>query len=389
MHTHPKFLYRVASPNARVFLVLILLSAVFVIGSISFAKLEEQRPPAPEPVQQSSSTAPQQSPVSRPVPWYRTPWALATYGLGVAGAIVFFVRRRTAVLAKRHESLEQVVAQRTEKVREQKQTLETYNRELLRTNQTLRRTVEEKSKLLGMAAHDLKNPLFGIRALSEIVLEADDLPSKHHRKLNLIRESADETLHLIDDLLASAAGSTQSELNEEDVDVAALVQWVVRSFEPQAQRKEQPLQCSVAEAPCTVQGDKRKLREAIGNLISNALKYSPPGQEINVIVEREQQTVQVAVVDTGPGLSESDQQRMFAPFQRLSAEPTGDEGSSGLGLYIVKKIADLHDGTIEVETVPGEGSTFALVLPATPPDASPVPETNPTDVEVEMQSSNA
>jgi len=174
-----------------------------------------------------------------------------------------------------------------------------------------------------VAAHDLKNPLFGIRALSEIVLENEDLSQQAERKLNLIRESAEDSLHLIDELLASAASSGQAGLDVEPVDVTALVQWIVRSFEPQAERKGQALHCSVPESACVVDGDKRKLQEAIANLVSNALKYSPPGETVDVFVRRRNGTVEVAVEDDGPGLSDMDRERMFAPFQRLGPTPTG------------------------------------------------------------------
>lgn len=312
-------------------------------------------------------------------PWYRGPWVLGAVGVGVAGLVALLVRWRMQALERRHKELEETVAERTREVQRRKRQLEVYNRELLRTNEALRQTIEEKSRLLGMAAHDLKNPLFGIRALSEILLETGGLPEKSERKLTLIRDSADDTLRLIEDLLATAATSGQTERAHRAVDLAALAPWVVRSFDPQADRKDQFLSCDVqTDAPCVVEGDKRKLREAIANLVSNALKYSPPGSEVEVHVDRRDDQVQVGVVDSGPGLSEIDQQRLFAPFQRLSAEPTGGEGSSGLGLYIVKQIIDRHEGTINVVTEPGEGSTFTVLLPAITPTSPPVPETDPS-----------
>lgn len=309
------------------------------------------------------------------VPWYHTAWAYVIYAGIAVGLIVGFVCWRMVSLRRTQRTLEHLVELRTTDVQSQKEQLEAYNRELLRANESLRETVEEKSRLLGMAAHDLKNPLFGIRALSEIVLETESLSAKSEKKLNLIRESADETLHLIDGLLTSAAASSQTGNDWEALDVAELVRWVVQSFEPQAVRKDQTIHCRVPEEASVVLGDKRRLREALNNLISNALKYSPPGEAVNVVVERDEEFVRVAVADAGPGLSEMDKERMFAPFQRLSARPTGGEGSSGLGLYIVKQIVELHDGSIEVETEPGKGSTFTLVLPTTRVDADPVPET--------------
>ena len=297
-------------------------------------------------------------------PWYRTVWAYALYALLMGGVVFGAVQLRSRQLAKRAQQLEAVIMRRTAEVKEQARQLEVYNTELVRSNEVLQETVEEKSKLLGVAAHDLKNPLFGIRALSEVLLERDGIDENVHRKLDLIRASADETLKLINDLLASAASSAQARAEMEVIDAGALAEWVVHSFQHQADRKDQRLTCSVPSTPCIVEADKRKLREAMNNLISNAIKYSPHGAPILVRVDRDGDTVYFSVEDRGPGLSRDDKQRLFAPFQRLTPEPTGDEGSSGLGLYIVKQIADLHDGDVTVETEVGEGSTFTLELPA-------------------------
>jgi len=370
--------------------ILAVLGSLMLGGGplLGAAGAETRTPPDVERTVQSPSSPAQSPERAAPTPpdatpWYRTPWAYVGYGVGATGLVVLLVRWRTAYLERRRQELEDVVAERTREVQHQAQQLEAYNRELLRTNEILRQTVEEKSRLLGMAAHDLKNPLFGIRALAEIVLETEALSEKTERKLTLIRDSANETIGLIDDLLSMAANAAQRESDCQDVDLAALSQWVVRSFDPQAERKQQDLSCVLlADEPCVVEGDKRKLREAISNLVSNALKYSPPGEDVTVRVDRRDDAVHVAVEDDGPGLNEKDQQRMFVPFQRLSAEPTGDEGSSGLGLYIVKQIVETHDGEIEVDSVPGEGSTFTLVLPATASDGAAVPEGEPTDVEL-------
>jgi signal transduction histidine kinase len=296
-------------------------------------------------------------------PWYRTTGAYMLYGLLFVGLIVGVVQWRTAHLGRRKEWLERVVAQRTAEVKEQARQLEAYNDELLRSNEELQVAVEEKSKLLGVAAHDLKNPLFGIRALAEVLLDRANLTDNVSRKLNLIRQSADETLRLINNLLASAASSGQSRLDRETIDVAAMAEWITHGFQPQAERKDQQLHCSIPSTPCVVEGDKRKVREAMNNLISNAIKYSPHGAPIYVEVDRSSDEVLFHVRDEGPGLSEEDQQRMFAAFQRLTPSPTGDEGSSGLGLYIVKRIVELHGGEVLVDSELGGGSTFTIVLP--------------------------
>jgi signal transduction histidine kinase len=271
---------------------------------------------------------------------------------------------RSAHLQARARRLEQLVDRRTAEVQEQAEQLEQYNRALQQSNRELNETLEEKSELLGVAAHDLKNPLFGIRGLAEVMLEDSDLEEGDHRKLKLIYESADETLMLINDLLDSAAASSgQVNLDLELIDLCEVAEWVVRRFEPQAERKDQHLTFIPTEADCTVHADEEKLREAMTNLVSNAVKYAPLGSRVEVEVRRSDGEVQFLVRDEGPGLSPKEQKNLFAPFQRLSPQPTGGESSSGLGLYIVKQLVDLHEGRVAVDSEQGEGSTFMLALP--------------------------
>jgi signal transduction histidine kinase len=112
-------------------------------------------------------------------------------------------------------------------------------------------------------------------------------------------------------------------------------------------------------------GDHDRLREAVDNLVSNAIKYSPPGAGIDISLDRDDGHASIKVRDRGPGLSPEDMGRLFGRFQRLSAKPTGGESSTGLGLSITKQIVDLHGGTIKVSSDgPGTGSTFEIVLPA-------------------------
>jgi signal transduction histidine kinase len=108
------------------------------------------------------------------------------------------------------------------------------------------------------------------------------------------------------------------------------------------------------------------MREAIDNLISNAIKYSPIGGKIVVLVTHEQDNTIIRVADEGAGLSPEDLGRLFGRFQRLSAKPTAGESSTGLGLSIVKRIIDMHGGQVTADSAgPGQGSTFTVILPAT------------------------
>lgn len=240
---------------------------------------------------------------------------------------------------------------------------------------------DEASRRLATVVHDLKNPVLGIRRLAELILEQESLTENSRRKLTLIRSSAAEIMERLNDVLATPHDPSPMELALDPVDLAALTEAVVDQFQSHAEHKRQGLSCTVPSddaPPCVIEGDRQKLRDAVGNLVSNALKFSPPETDVSVQVKREPNAVRVSVTDQGPGLDADDAARLFRPFQCLTPTPTGEESSSGLGLYATKHVATLHDGTIDVETDLGVGSTFHLVFPARPPDtASDRPEAPP------------
>lgn len=217
--------------------------------------------------------------------------------------------------------------------------------------------------------HDLKNPILAIERLSSLLLEEEALSENTRRKLALIQSSAEEASGYLEELDLSSVPALPEKFFREPVDLGGLAQQVVESFRTHAEYKDQELRCETSDEECRVIGDAVRLREAMNNLVSNALKYSPHGATVEVRVERCGESVCFSVSDDGPGLSDTEQQRLFEPFQRPGPQPTAGEGSSGLGLYIVKEIVDRHGGEIEVETVEGVGSTFTLVFPAVPQSA--------------------
>ena len=168
--------------------------------------------------------------------------------------------------------------------------------------------------------------------------------------------------HLISDAMADAFDIT---IRREPVDVAALVSDVAEANQPLAVNKQQTI--TVAAPPNIVtMCDTDRIREAIDNLVSNAIKYSPIGGKITVTVTHEDDNTVIRVADEGAGLSPEDLGRLFGRFQRLSAKPTAGESSTGLGLSIVKRIIDMHGGEVTAESAgPNKGSTFTIVLPAT------------------------
>jgi signal transduction histidine kinase len=267
-----------------------------------------------------------------------------------------------------YEQLQQANAGLEERVRQRTRELTQANERLAAQSEQLRHANRFKSEILGTVAHDLKNPLGVILGRAEMLselLDAKPLPKEAaDAQIAHIRESAKRLTAMVDTLIADAmSDALDIRIRREPIDLSRLVAEAAAANRPLAERKEQTIR--LAQAPdVTVMGDEDRLGEAIDNLVSNAIKYSPKGAAIDVTVERRDGQVSVAVRDRGPGLSREDMSRLFGRFQRLSAQPTGGETSTGLGLSIAKRIVELHGGTIEATSEgQGKGATFEILLP--------------------------
>lgn len=235
--------------------------------------------------------------------------------------------------------------------------------------------------------HDVKSPLLAIRRLTETVMEREDTLSEDvQRKLRLIHDAAVEASSVLEDLELSSDSDTpkKAEPFPEPVDMARIAGEVVQGFRPHAEYKDQALHYTVSQARNSddylIMGEPEQLREAMNNLVNNALKYSPLGEVVEVRVSRVGETVRFSVKDNGPGLTERDKDLLFEPFESAEPEPTGGETSTGIGLYIVDQIVEAHDGEVEVESEKGEGSTFTLRFPAVHGPTSPAWSSDRTQV---------
>jgi len=265
-------------------------------------------------------------------------------------------------LHEANTQLEDRVAQRT-------RALMQANRRLSAQWLRLQRANGFKNEILGTVAHDLKNPLGVILGRTEMLTELISTGAPRETVLPQIDHIRDATKrlttmvdHLISDAMADAFDIT---IRREPVDVAALAGEVAEANQPLAVNKQQIITVSAPPNIVTM-CDTDRIREAIDNLVSNAIKYSPIGGKISVLVAHETGNTLIRVVDEGAGLSPEDLGRLFGRFQRLSAKPTAGESSTGLGLSIVKRIIDMHGGEVTANSDgPGKGSTFTIVLPAT------------------------
>jgi signal transduction histidine kinase len=265
-----------------------------------------------------------------------------------------------AQLEQANRDLERRVAERT-------QELTFANRRLEAQWERARRTNALQSEILETVAHDLKNPLSVIlgraEMLDELVGAGNLATDKLETQIVQIKGSARRLTEMVNQLMADAStGVLDISVRWEALDVAGLVRDVAESNRTLAARKGQDMSLAVPDRLMT-RGDPDRLREALDNLIGNAVKYSPLGGGIAVSVANEAGDPVIRVADSGPGFLPEDMARLFGRFQRLSAKPTGGESSTGLGLSIAKRIIDLHAGDISVETNHGQsGSTFVVRL---------------------------
>lgn len=244
------------------------------------------------------------------------------------------------------------------------------NERLALQREALRRANDFKNVMLGMVAHELKNPIGVILGRGEILgellaMDGADLEAMR-RQLERMVEPAKMMTRMIEQLLADAMNDAEDiVLAPQRFDLAALMQEVVAAQRPAAEAKGQTLGFT-AEGATVLIADPDRLREAIENLVSNAIKYTPLGGRITVSCRGGAEDVRLDVTDDGLGLSPEDRGRLFGRFQRLSAKPTAGEGSTGLGLSITRHIVALHGGSLGATSAgPGQGSTFSLTLPRT------------------------
>src|SRR6201995_5431257 len=264
-------------------------------------------------------------------------------------------------LNEANTQLEDRVAQRT-------RALMQANRRLSAQWLRLQRANGFKNEILGTVAHALKNPLGVILGRTEMLTELITAGSPKENVTAQVEHIRDATKrltsmvdHLISDAMADAFDIT---IRRESVDIAALVTEVAEANQPSAVNKQQSLTVT-ALANQMAMCDSDRMREAIDNLVSNAIKYSPIGGKISLAVDHDDDNTVIRVTDQGAGLSPEDLGRLFGRFQRLSAKPTAGESSTGLGLSIVKRIIDMHGGEVTATSPgPNKGSTFTVTLPA-------------------------
>lgn len=234
----------------------------------------------------------------------------------------------------------------------------------------LSRANAAKNRFLGMAAHDLRNPLASIRGMTEFMLDGTvgHLSPDQLELLGLIHQASQGMVTLVNDLLDVAtieAGELKLEISP--VVLSDLIAKSVMLNALESSRKKTQIVMDSCPVSAALLLDAAKIRQVIDNLLSNAVKYSPPGSVVRVSLQCSSGGAHIICVrDQGPGIPEGERDKLFKDFGRLSVRPTGGEKSTGLGLAICRKIVEAHGGTITAENFSG-GCEFRVTLPAPSP----------------------
>ncbi|WP_438039369.1 ATP-binding protein [Sorangium sp. So ce128] len=230
------------------------------------------------------------------------------------------------------------------------------------TAESLERQREAQFAFLGGVAHDLRNPLSALR-LSVGFLNDGGPPSEPRvqRTMALVGRQVDRLERMVGDLLdASQIEACKLDLRVEDRDLRELVQEAVELYRPVS--PGHPIELSLPDAPVLVRCDATRIEQVLNNLLSNALKYSPAGGQVDVAVHGGAGRAEIAVRDRGVGIDPADLGHLFEPFRRLKASAGAIPGT-GLGLAVAKRIVEAHGGRLLVESEPGAGSVFRVELP--------------------------
>ncbi len=248
------------------------------------------------------------------------------------------------------------------------------NMNLLRerlTNQkiVLEKLNRDKNELLGIAAHDLKNPIYSISMIAKVLRDDNSLNLEDVKEFSRdIITSADRMLELITQLLdINAIEDGKVKIAIENSDVNEVLQSVLSLYSDRAAAKKIQIHYARRVTDSFALFDSNALKQVLDNLISNAIKFSPFEKNVFVELSDNGKYKQIAITDEGPGMTEDDKRKLFGKFVKLSARPTADENSTGLGLSIVKKYVDAMNGSIRCESEYGHGASFILDLPAMVP----------------------
>lgn len=238
-------------------------------------------------------------------------------------------------------------------------------RELARKSAALERLSAEKSRLLAIAAHDLRNPLTVVTSYADLLKMDLELEGEPAMYVDEIARTARFMTELVEELLdASRLESGHVDLDLQEIDLIHAARHATTINRMRAERKEIAIRFDQqVDRPTVIRADPVKLRQIVNNLVVNAIKFSPSGSDVTIRVRSAGERALLEVEDHGIGIPPDKVSMIFEPFKTLGQSGTAGEKSTGLGLAIVRQLADLHGATIDVESEVGRGSLFRVAFP--------------------------
>jgi signal transduction histidine kinase len=249
---------------------------------------------------------------------------------------------------REHDALEKQLADQTKQIIQQKESLEELN--------------DEKNHLMGIIAHDLRNPLSSTLSLAELMKsESENFNEDQMICINGIIRALNRMCDMVDRILdVKALEAKKDQVNLEKVELSELIKNTYESYKSKIKNKKLQVHLNLNSIHAEV--DRQYLLQVLENLLSNAIKFSPPEKSIFLNLWVHEGKAHIGIKDEGPGISMDDQKKLFHKFQQLSAKPTGGESSTGLGLSIVKKYTELMNGNVWCESEPGKGAKFVVTF---------------------------
>lgn len=238
--------------------------------------------------------------------------------------------------------------------------------EILLKNEELEKLNHDKNLFLGIAAHDLRNPIGFISSAASLLLENDPSSKENENTelLHSIKKSSEQMLLLLNDLLdISVLESGKMVLKKSTNDLVDLIRNNIKENSPFAEKKKIRMEFDTQIEIAEIEIDQIKIEQVLSNLLSNAIKFSNRSTNIKIVLSSNEEEYKISVKDQGLGIPEDELKNLFVPFSDISVKSTAGEKNTGLGLSIVHKIITKHGGRIWVESEPNKGSTFYFTLP--------------------------
>ena len=281
-------------------------------------------------------------------------------------------KRENAKLNAEIKSLREqidILSKRSENLSEQNRELKNQIDKLRKNQKELEELSKQKDELFALVIHDIKNPASLIKNMVELLKSYDLNANEQNEIIEDILNTTTKIVELSQEVTKILAlESSNLKPNYEEIDINSILSDVVNRNAPNAKRKNITIYFKPDETLPICEADPVKIDDVVDNLVSNAIKYTAAGGKVSVKARTDGENIIVDVSDTGQGLSEDDIKQAFKRGTRLSAVPTGGEHSSGLGLWIVKKLVDLHKGKVWVKSAVGKGSTFSFSIPLKAPE---------------------